>query len=201
MGANLWLERLKNRSSAGKTPTKPTEPDQAVRTAGSVGFAGIEPSGQRILQEGRPEGFVGFVGGRAGPELDSSHATHVADETRDRDQNRDERGRAGPDPNRWCYPQSSAMNSAEISAFDARVRRFTEIGLALPAAEELADALLVRDRDGDDRRLCVECKHLGEQGRCVAAVSGRLSGVAAALQPVQTILKRCDAFDLRKGLT
>jgi hypothetical protein len=68
-------------------------------------------------------------------------------------------------------------------------------------AHDLAELLALRDARGDDRRMCVECTHLGDRGRCLAAAAGRLPGADRRLEPVQTILMRCMAFGLRKGLT
>ena len=67
-------------------------------------------------------------------------------------------------------------------------------------AELLAERLTLRDRDGDDRRLCLECTWLGDTGRCLAAATGRIPGADRRLEQEQTILQRCDAFGLRKGL-
>lgn len=70
-----------------------------------------------------------------------------------------------PDPDRWCWPHSTAMNTAEIDTFTARLARFTDKGASLEEAERLADKLVIRDREGDDRRLCLECAHLHGAGR------------------------------------
>ena len=72
-----------------------------------------------------------------------------------------------PDPDRWCWPHSSAMNGAEIDTFMARAARFTDKGLGLDDADELADKLVIRDRELDDRRLCLECIHVAGQS-CAA---------------------------------
>ena len=53
-----------------------------------------------------------------------------------------------PDPDRWCWPNSEAMNTAEINTFMARVRQFTGQGLSESEAEVMADAMLKRDREG-----------------------------------------------------
>ena len=89
-------------------------------------------------------------------------------------------------------------DDAEIAAFTARTQRFTLLGRA--DADDLAERLTLRDRDGGDRRLCLECTWLGDTGRCLAATTGRIPGADRRLEPVQTILKRCGAFGLRKGL-
>ena len=68
-----------------------------------------------------------------------------------------------PYPDRWCWPHSEAMNGREIDTFMARVARFTGKGLGLDDAEALADKLVRRDREPDDRGLCLECIHLSGQ--------------------------------------
>ncbi len=87
---------------------------------------------------------------------------------------------------------------AEKAAFTARRKRFALLGRA--DANDLAERLTLRDRDGDDRRLCLECTWLGETGRCLAAATGRIPGADRRLKPAQTVLQRCEAFGLRKGL-
>ena len=105
------------------------------------------------------------------------------------------------DADRWCWPNSSAMNSAEIDTFALRLARFTDKGLSLEDAEALADKLMARDRDLDDRRICMECRHLSDFGhgswRCGnwkaarVAIHSRDAYLAADLV-VQ--LERCDGF-------
>ena len=65
-----------------------------------------------------------------------------------------------PNPDRWAWPNSQAMTGREIDTFTARLARFTDKGLSLIDGEALADKLVTRDRDSDDRRLCLECAHL-----------------------------------------
>ena len=89
-------------------------------------------------------------------------------------------------------------NDAEIAAFMARTARFAMMGRA--DADDLAERLTLRDRVGDDRRLCLECTWLGDTGRCLAAATGRIPSADRQLEPVQTTLQRCGAFGLRKGL-
>jgi len=66
---------------------------------------------------------------------------------------------------RSCWPHSSAMNSHEIDTFTARLERFTDKGMAYDQAEALTDKLVLRDRERDCRRLCLECRHLQGVGR------------------------------------
>ena len=72
---------------------------------------------------------------------------------------------ASADPDRWCWPHGPAMNTTEIDTFTARLARFTDKGVSYDDAERLADKLVIRDREGDDRRLCLECTHLQGYGR------------------------------------
>jgi hypothetical protein len=90
---------------------------------------------------------------------------------------------------------------AEIRSFRKRQSLMLARGYAPDDAEAMAEALTLRDRQGDDRRICLECTHLGERGRCIAASAGRIKGADRRLEPVPTILQRCEAFGLRKGLT
>lgn len=72
-----------------------------------------------------------------------------------------------------CFPHSSAMNTAEIELFEIRNLRF---------GEKLADQLVIRDRDQDDRISCGECK----QGK---------SSVCEDVTPKPwDVLQRCDHF-------
>jgi hypothetical protein len=105
------------------------------------------------------------------------------------------------DPDRWCWPHSSAMNGAEIDTFAARLHKFTDKGLARNDGEVLTDRLVLRDRDQDDRRVCLECKHFAGHGagswRC-----GNWQGAGIAIRPRDTQLpadlvlqlQRCDGF-------
>jgi len=70
------------------------------------------------------------------------------------------------DADRWCWPHSSAMDSAEIDTFTARLARFTDWGVILEDAERIADQLVIRDREQDDRVICLECTYLHRDGRC-----------------------------------
>ncbi len=96
------------------------------------------------------------------------------------------------------WPHTTAMNGAEIAAFTARLGRFTDMGLILADAEALADKLVQRDREGDNRRVCLECVHLHRAWRCG---NGRAAGIAingidATLAgDFRAMLQRCDGFN------
>jgi hypothetical protein len=61
------------------------------------------------------------------------------------------------DPDRWCWPNGPAMNGQEIDAFNSRNNLFLARGWG--AAEAVADRLVRRDRESDDRVVCLECVH------------------------------------------
>jgi hypothetical protein len=103
------------------------------------------------------------------------------------------------DADRWAWPASSAMTGAEIDTFTARLARFTDMGLGLDAGERLADKLVIRDREQDDRRQCLECLHLhqGDGWRCG---NWQRAGVAVRARDAQLPtdlvyqLQRCNGF-------
>ena len=68
------------------------------------------------------------------------------------------------DPDGWCWPSSTAMTGAEIDLFTARLLRFTDKGLTVTNGEALADKLVLRDREADDRGVCPECRDLSGYG-------------------------------------
>ena len=101
-----------------------------------------------------------------------------------------------PDLDRWCWPHSSAMNTAEIDTFTQRVHHFTGRGVAELDAETLADKLVTRDRDSDDQRLCLECRHLQSSGDRWCCNEWKQSGlgVAGLSGALARQLQRCDSF-------
>lgn len=100
------------------------------------------------------------------------------------------------DPDRHSWPHTTAMNSREIDSLTERVHLFTRHGLDQTQAEGLADGLVIRDRDGDDRRLCLECQHLRDYGTSRACNQWRAAGLGAAGIPADMVLmlQRCDGF-------
>jgi hypothetical protein len=83
----------------------------------------------------------------------------------------------------------------EIARFRKRGRKLLELGQSANEAEELAERLVYRDRDiGDDRRLCIECRSLNDEGLCRAY---RALNTTRDFKPVRFILWRCDEFKLK----
>ena len=104
------------------------------------------------------------------------------------------------DPDRWAWPHSDAMTGGEIDIFTERLARFTAKGVTHTDGEALADKLVARDRDSDDRRLCLECTHLaGYAGtwscrnwqRAGVAIKARDAGLPGDLV---RMLQRCEGF-------
>jgi len=100
------------------------------------------------------------------------------------------------DSDRWCWPYSSAMNGREIDIFLIRLEHFRSLGVGLNSAENLADRLVIRDRDLDDRVMCVECKYLhGLICRNWNKADIAIKAEGANLPSSFTVLlQRCDGF-------
>lgn len=86
-------------------------------------------------------------------------------------------------------------SEVEINRFLARQGMFNRRGLSPADSEQLAEKCLLRDRDMDDRRMCIECKNLQRGGGCFAAAQGWVAGAPRNLVPVKTILMRCERFE------
>jgi len=106
-----------------------------------------------------------------------------------------------PNPDRYCWPYSSAMNSEEIDRFKDRLEIFQAKGLDELNAEALADKLVLRDRDRDDRKVCYECRYIKgiSSLRCE---NWKLAGIALKSsdsflgKEFAMMLQRCHGFDL-----
>ena len=138
-------------------------------------------------------GFVGFVGAVDEPILKFTDVVAPAND--DRPVLAPAGAFAAVALDRWAWPNSLAMNGVEINTFSARLVRFTDQGLTSGRAEALADLLVARDRDTDDRGLCLECQHLvpGPDSYCSRWAQAGL-GSATLPQSFTTMLQRCQAF-------
>jgi hypothetical protein len=96
------------------------------------------------------------------------------------------------DPNRWCWPHSDAMTGAEIDRMVLRIERFVVRGLNLIDADALADKLVIRDRDGDERRTCLECDNLRRR-RCIQWQLAGIGGPEVSVDLVG-VFQRCAGF-------
>ena len=109
-----------------------------------------------------------------------------------------------PDADRWCWPNSTAMTGAEIGIFRMRLEQFTSKGLTLDDGEALADKLVKRDRESDDRHLCLECLHLaGRAAGSWRCGNWQRSGIVRQSKDAQlpgelvSKLQRCDGLTLK----
>ncbi|MEJ8813382.1 hypothetical protein WKW77_20005 [Variovorax ureilyticus] len=95
------------------------------------------------------------------------------------------------DMDRWCWPHSGAMTGAEIELMLARQALFSSRGLRVADAEALSDSLMRRDREMDDRRLCLECANLRGKTCAVPAIAG----AGAIVQALVRLPQRCAGFE------
>lgn len=97
-----------------------------------------------------------------------------------------------------------AWGDRELSRFQFRAGLFARRGFAAERAEHLADRLALRDMQGDDRRVCMECEHLQadhpRHGRgCFAAQQGWFTEPTPKnLTPLLDTLQRCEHFTFQK---
>jgi hypothetical protein len=169
-----WLARLKKSAIAPEPdPEKPTKP----------GFGGFG---------GTPAGLSQESGGDATAANDPAHAQDFDSGV---PHTQADALVLTDDPDRHSWPHTTAMNSAEIDSLTARVHLFTRRGIGGTEAEGVADGLVIRDRDGDDRRLCLECQHL-RGGTSRACNQWRAAGLGGAGVPADMVmlLQRCDGF-------
>lgn len=92
-----------------------------------------------------------------------------------------------PDPDRWCWPHSDAMNGAELDRMTLRLRMFKRHGIADSEADRMADKLMKLERQGSALRACLACDRLtggaSDGWRCSVGRPARVDR-----------LHRCDAF-------
>ncbi|MGP1692182.1 MAG: hypothetical protein ACTS6O_06715 [Giesbergeria sp.] len=162
---STWLARLKNQNTPGAGAAKPTKPVTDTPKGGFVGFV-VHPQGH----------IQNFDRAVASPETTAANAPAI-------------------DPARWAWPHSNAMNGQELDTFMARQNLFRQRGTTPQDAERVADKLVGRDRGEDDRRLCLECRHLrGESTyRCGNA---RAAGLHPDLaRDMVLTLQHCHGYD------
>jgi hypothetical protein len=97
-------------------------------------------------------------------------------------------------PDRWCWPNGPAMNGQEIAVFNQRENIFIAHGW--DAAEAVADRLVRRDRENDDRVVCLECVHYTKRW-CANAKAAELSPTKSSTQIATDfipLLQRCPGF-------
>lgn len=204
-----WLARLKKGKTVVAHATKPIKPTPEPENRGFVGFVASTP--ELLPTTTAPVNAANDPApGLRKPELDHwrvtlALGTRAATEDKFRaaslalDDDISANGQT-TDPQRWCWPNSGAMNERELDTFTQRLETFTSKGLRLHEAEAHADVLVQRDRTADDRSLCLECIHLqGGTGRRRCG-NGVVAGIglraADALLPSDLTrqLQRCAGF-------
>ena len=219
-----WLKRLKNQSGPDADPAKPDLEgfggfggfgvpvsgafvEKKVEREGFGGFVASVP-GAPVEKKVDPEGFGGFVASVPGHIENSMMAALVIVPVPD--------WATGPANDSTVAavgavarvatvavanpPGSEAApagaTDAEIDRFNGRLALFTAKGLTSTEAGALANKLLIRDCDGDDRRVCLECSHLsGWAGRrqCRGLHHAGMGGPLVLAGQV-VMLQRCDGF-------
>lgn len=96
-------------------------------------------------------------------------------------------------------PPSGKAANDPADIFTARLALFTGRGLNADAADDLAQRLMRRDLEQDDRRVCLECRHLSgdvDRRRCA---QWRKLWIGDASMPADLVatLQRCAAFSYR----
>lgn len=105
-----------------------------------------------------------------------------------------------PEQSDECH--AGGWSGAEICVFTAMVSQFIHMGCSPADSEHLAEHLILRNRQYDDRRLCLECAHLQGWGRwrcgnwLVANLVRNCLGSDLA-----RMLQRCGVFSVATVLT
>lgn len=102
-------------------------------------------------------------------------------------------------PSAESWVAGAAMDDQEIVAFQSRLVRILGMGLDTDFAEQQAERMLRRDRDLDDRHLCLECAAFRCSGvwSCSNAVQAGLSKGSSHTKLAREfalLLQRCDGF-------
>ncbi|NUZ06745.1 hypothetical protein [Piscinibacter koreensis] len=90
-------------------------------------------------------------------------------------------------------PLPTPWSADEIQTFSATHARLRGLGMSEDQAEELAERLIQRDCEQDDRRSCAECRHL-QRGNCS---NWRAAGYPEPANALVRILQRCPGFASR----
>lgn len=103
---------------------------------------------------------------------------------------------AGGGALRYTWPHGVAANPLELERMAKRLALLAARGLSIDAAERMADALMNRDRDGDTRRVCLECRQLVQGDTlqfCSAHARADLPSRTLA-RGLPVMLQRCPGF-------
>lgn len=107
---------------------------------------------------------------------------------------------ADPRPYKLTRAEADAAHAepwddATCARFVARVSMFLRRGLNAADADDLAERLHLRDVQGDDRHLCLECRHLAGRSGAWRCGNARAAGVGVALpEALAALPQRCPGF-------
>jgi len=91
-------------------------------------------------------------------------------------------------------------DDAAIARFVGRVSLLIRRGFNATDADDLAERLHLRDVQGDERRLCVECRHLAGRTGTWRCGNARIAGVGHELPAeLATTMQRCAGFTAAEG--
>jgi hypothetical protein len=93
---------------------------------------------------------------------------------------------------------AGGWDDAEISRFQARTAALRRRGITGDVADDLATRLTLRDREQDERVLCMECRHY-RPGRCGNHKAAGLASFEVG-SDLSTMLQRCPGFQV-EGVT
>ena len=98
-------------------------------------------------------------------------------------------------PDALFWPESPGMATPETERLTERTMLFIRRGLATVEAEQLAFKLIDRDREMDDRRLCLECSNLSRAGGWKCS-NWRQADIGSLQVPTELVhlLQRCHGF-------
>lgn len=189
-----WLARLKSQTRSSEQATNAT-------TIQSVAFVAstteVNRTTQRLPPSNLPPPALCPVQ-NIGMATNATSAQNIAFVAPPTVQETDLRTVSNPD-GLW-QPYSQVMSEQELNLLVFRLEKFASKGLPLADSEGLAERLVRRDRDSDERKLCMECQHLqGDVGRwrCSNAHAARMAvGVVNAPLPAGMTqqLQRCPGF-------
>lgn len=142
-------------------------------TCGEPEAAGLSPNfGIRWASDGHAAGCEAFARKMPEPAQDRPYRLSLADADR-------------------CH--APCWNDAEIARFVARVGLFLRCRVNATDADDLAERMVLRDRDRDERRACLECAHY-RPGHCgnhrAAMLNSSEIGTDFAARPQQ-----CSGFE------
>lgn len=174
---------------------------QAVTTPGDIGDSGDNPrqcpcpsrssGGDTLATSGdTASGLAGMS-----PDVATLSPASGGPQTRTRARLSPESPMSPAVPGDQGLPCGPAWSDVEIERFAQRYARLVARGLTDDHAEALAERLVQRDREGDARRLCIECSNF-RAGRCQQP---KHAGVGAEVGALAFILQHCPAFALMGG--